>query len=183
MEKLLLQEVPNSSLPRERLVEVGEKALSNQELLAIILRTGRPKQNVMALAGDILQVFDNLYTLKQATLEDLMAIQGIGLVKAIEVKAAIELGRRIQLASLPKVSRIHSSYEIAQRMIQELKDLQQEHLVALFLDTKNQIIQQRTLFIGSLNQSIAHPREIFHWAVRLCAARILLCHNHRETRS
>lgn len=177
-EKLLLREVPNCSLPRERLQAFGEQALSEQELLAIVLRTGHHNVNVMELAAQLLNQFTSLYELKQATIEELMTIKGIGVTKAIELKAVLELGIRTQQAMQPKIGKINGSYEIAQRLIRELRDYQQEHLVCLFLNTKNEIIQQKTLFIGSLNQSVAHPREIFRWAVRCSAARVIVCHNH-----
>lgn len=178
MKKMLLQELPESSWPRERLLEVGEKYLTNQELLAIILRSGYKNQNVMDLAATILREIPDLYHLKQTSLTELMAFKGIGQAKAIEIKAAMEFGCRIQRAQQPKLGKAHSSFALGQLLINELKDMQQEHLVALFLNTKNEIIQQKTIFIGSLNQSIAHPREIFHQAVRLSAAKIVLGHNH-----
>ncbi|GCF93365.1 UPF0758 protein [Enterococcus florum] len=184
MEKsLLLQELPESSWPRERLLKEGERHLSDQELLAIMLRNGSRSQHVMDLAGMILKEVSTLYDLKQLTLEELMVFKGIGKTKAIELKAMMELGTRIERSRQPKYGKVHSSFAIGQHLMNELRGLQQEHLVALFLNTKNEIIQQRTIFIGSLNQSIAHPREIFREAVRVSAARILLGHNHRETRS
>lgn len=173
-----IEEVPQDSLPRERLLNYGEKALSNQELLAILLRTGSKDQNVMELAGQFLKQFPDLYTLKMASLEELQAIHGIGRVRSIELRAAIELGCRIEKATQPKFGQISSSNQIAHQLIQELRDFQQEHLVALYLNTKNEIIKQETIFIGSLNQSIAHPREIFKGAVRYSAARVLIAHNH-----
>lgn len=177
-EKLLLREVPTGSLPRERMLEAGEKSLSDQELLAIVLRTGHQEINVMELAGSILNHFTSLYELKQATIEELKAIRGIGQVKAMELKAMLELGVRAQQALLPKIGQITSSYAIAQQLIQEQRDLSQEHLVCIYLNTKNEIIQRKTLFVGSLNQSVAHPREIFRGAVRCSAARVVVSHNH-----
>lgn len=179
MEKsLLLKELPESSWPRERLVRESERHLSDQELLAIILRNGSRQQNVMELAGTILQKYPNLYDLKHATLHELQQFRGIGKTRAIELKAMMEFGVRIHRALQPKSGRIQSSYSLAQYLIEELKDYQQEHLVAFFLNTKNEILLQKTLFIGSLNQSIAHPREIFREAVRISAARVALGHNH-----
>lgn len=93
----------------------------------------------------------------------------------------MELGFRIQKSTQPKLGKISTSFQVAQQLINEWKDAQQEHLVCLYLNTKNEIIQKRILFIGSLDQSIAHPREIFREAVRCSAARIIISHNHRET--
>ncbi|WP_265455679.1 RadC family protein [Enterococcus sp. HY326] len=177
-EKLLLREMPADSLPRERLLNFGEKALSDQELLAIVLRTGYASQNVMELAGALLQHFSSLYEIKQASLQELKTVKGIGQIKALELKAVLELGWRIQQAQQPKIGRVTSSYDLAQQLILQQKDWHQEHLRALYLNTKNEIIVKKTIFIGSLNQSIAHPREIFRFGVRCSAARILITHNH-----
>ncbi|KAF1296152.1 hypothetical protein BAU15_10205 [Enterococcus sp. JM4C] len=177
-EKLLLREIPSSSLPRERLLKQGEQSLSDQELLAICLRTGQHPIHVMELAANVLDKFANLYTLKGASVEELMEIKGIGKVKAIEIRAIIELGNRMEEAMQPKVGKIQASFELAQRLIHTLKDYQQEHFICIYLNTKNEIIKQVTLFVGSLNQSVAHPREIFHGAVRYHAASIIIAHNH-----
>ncbi|MGL4696861.1 RadC family protein [Enterococcus larvae] len=176
--KLFINEVPEDCLPRERLELFGEKALSNQELLAILLRTGSREENVMRLASTVLNHFQHLYELKNASLHELMSLNGIGKVKAIELRAAIEFGYRMQQSSQVKLGRISSSHQIAQNLIYELRDFQQEHLVCLYLNTKNEVIRQETVFKGSLNQSIAHPREVFKGAVKYSAARIVLAHNH-----
>lgn len=170
--------IPQSSLPRERLLDYGPEALSNQELLAVLLRTGSKSDNVMEVAGNILGEFPSLYDLKAASLEELMAIRGIGQIKAIELQATMELGQRIQRSLQPKLGKVRSSFDLAFRLIEELKDYQQEHFICLYLNTKNEIIQKQTLFKGSLNQSIAHPREIFRVAVRFSAARLIVVHNH-----
>ncbi|OJG91415.1 DNA repair protein RadC [Enterococcus silesiacus] len=177
-EKLFIREMPEDCLPRERLEVVGEKALSNQELLAILLRTGSKNRNVMEVASKFLNYFNHLYELKNATLTEMMEIKGIGRIKAIELRAAIEFGYRIQQSTQLKLGRVSSSYQIAQSLIYELQDFQQEHLVCLYLNTKNEVIKQETVFKGSLNQSVAHPREIFRSAVKYSAARLILAHNH-----
>lgn len=179
MEKNLLDAVPATSLPRERMLLYGEKALSDQELLAILLRTGQHPYNVLELAGNLLKTFGGLALLRQATLSELEKIRGIGQIKALEIKALIELGKRIQTQHVAVQPTIHASYELAHQLIIELKDHKQEHLICIYLDTKNQVLLKKTLFIGSLDQTIAHPREVFHYAVRYSAARIILVHNHR----
>ena len=173
-----MKEVPTSSLPRERMEIYGAEALSDQELLAILLRTGQHPHSVMSIASNLLKTFGGLASLRQATLHELEEIRGIGRVKAIEIKALIELGRRIQTDQERASPAIRTSYELAQQLILEMKDYKQEHLICIYLDTKNQVILKKTVFIGSLNQSVAHPREIFHYAVRYCAERIVLAHNH-----
>ncbi|MDR0922622.1 MAG: DNA repair protein RadC [Lactobacillales bacterium] len=171
-------EEESAYLPRERMEKYGEKMLSNQELLALILRTGTKEESVYALAQRVLEVFPNLYAFKSASLEEFQAIKGIGKAKSIELKAVIEFGRRIQLANQEFGEKVCSSYSLGQRLIQELKDYPQEHFIAIFLNTKNQIIRQKTLFVGSLNHSIAHPREIYRDAVKFSAASIIVAHNH-----
>ncbi|MBO0462362.1 MULTISPECIES: RadC family protein [Enterococcus] len=178
METNLLHTVPSTSLPRERMEIYGEDALSDQELLAILLRTGQHPYNVLEIAGTLLKKFGGLALLRQATLAELEAVRGIGRVKALEIKALIELGRRIQVDQLRQTKTVHASYALAKELILELKDQKQEHLVCIYLDTKNQILLKKTLFIGSLDQTIAHPREVFHYAVRYSAARLVIAHNH-----
>lgn len=177
-ETTLVREVPKSSRPRERLEKYGEKALATHELLAIVLRTGPKDSNVIQLSLRILNHFEDLYSLKMASIEELMMIKGIGRIKAIEMKASIELGIRLANASQLKSGTITSTQAAGGLLRKEMRDLQQEHVIALYLNTKNEIIKKKTIFIGSLNSSIAHPREIFREAVRYSAARIIIAHNH-----
>jgi len=174
----LIKEVPIQSRPRERLEQYGEKALANHELLAILLRTGTKGTNVVTLALSMLNQFEDLYYLKTASCQELMTVAGIGRIKAIELKAAIELGVRISQASQIKIGQITSSTKAGEMLLLEMRGLQQEHLVVLYLNTKNEIIKKETIFIGGLNSSIAHPREIFRGAVRYSAARMIVGHNH-----
>ncbi|MGY3724789.1 DNA replication and repair protein RadC [Granulicatella balaenopterae] len=173
-----IMEVPVTMLPRERLEKYGEKQLATHELLAIILRTGTKDHSVLELALDILATFEDLYGLKMASLDELMTVKGIGRAKAIELRAAIELGIRIAISQATKESAIISS-EVAGKIFQyELCDAYQEHLLVLFLNTKNEIIKKRTVFKGGLNSAVAHPREIFREAVKCSAAKMILGHNH-----
>ncbi|WP_124057568.1 RadC family protein [Vaginisenegalia massiliensis] len=174
----IIQEVPEESLPRERLLAFGEKALANHELLAILLRTGYRDTNVLGLAMQVLSSFENLAQLKLASLVELQAIKGIGQAKAIELRAAIELGSRIAQSTLPKLGQLTSTEEAGQWLLKEMRDLHQEHLVVLFLNSKNEIIRKRTIFMGTVNSACAHPREIFKEAVKYPTARIIMAHNH-----
>lgn len=174
----LLVEMPIESRPRERLEQYGEKALANHELLAILLRTGIKGTNVISVALQVLNAFDDLYYLKTVSLEELMKVSGIGKTKAIELKAAIELGMRITQAPQLKMGQITSSRQVGEMMLAEMSDLQQEHVIVLYLNTKNEIIKKETIFKGGLNSSVAHPREIFKGAVRYSAARLAIVHNH-----
>lgn len=178
MERITIHELPESLRPRERLMEYGARSLADHELLAITLRTGTRKHNALSLAIKVLHTFPDLVALGEATYEELIAIEGIGPAKALEILAAIELGRRVRRAHRHKFGQISSSAEIGNLLVEDMQHLQQEKVVCLYLNTKNDILRQEVIFIGSLNSSIAHPREIFKEAVRCSAARIILAHNH-----
>ena len=168
----------DSLLPRERLAKEGVKALSNQELLAILLRTGTRQASVFEIAQKVLSNLSSLTDLKKMTLQELQSLSGIGRVKAIELQAMIELGHRIHKHDTLEMESILSSQKLAKKMQQELGDKKQEHLVALYLNTQNQIIHQQTIFIGSATRSIAEPREILHYAIKHMATSLILVHNH-----
>ena len=168
----------DSLLPRERLVKEGVEALSNQELLAILLRTGTRQANVFEIAQKVLNSLNSLTDLKKMTLQELQSLSGIGRIKAIELQAVIELGHRIHKHETLEMESILSSQKLAKKMQQELGDKKQEHLVALYLNTQNQIIHQQTIFIGSATRSIAEPREILHYAIKHMATSVILVHNH-----
>ncbi|WP_175879952.1 RadC family protein [Streptococcus thalassemiae] len=168
----------DSLLPRERLAKEGVEALSNQELLAILLRTGTRQASVFEIAQKVLSNLSSLTDLKKMTLQELQSLSGIGRVKAVELQAMIELGRRIHKHETLEMESILSSQKLAKKMQQELGDKKQEHLVALYLNTQNQIIHQQTIFIGSATRSIAEPREILHYAIKHMATSLILVHNH-----
>ena len=168
----------DSLLPRERLAQEGVEALSNQELLAILLRTGTRQASVFEIAQKVLNNLSSLTDLKKMTLQELQSLSGIGRVKAIELQAMIELGHRIHKHETLEMESIISSQKLAKKMQQELGHKKQEHLVALYLNTQNQIIHQQTIFIGSATRSIAEPREILHYAIKHMATSLILVHNH-----
>ena len=168
----------DSPLPRERLAKEGVEALSNQELLAILLRTGTRQASVFEIAQKVLSNLSSLTDLKKMTLQELQSLSGIGRVKAIELQAMIELGHRIHKHETLEMESILSSQKLAKKMQQELGHKKQEHLVALYLNTQNQIIHQQTIFIGSATRSIAEPREILHYAIKHMATSLILVHNH-----
>lgn len=173
-----IEEVPRMSQPRERLLAYGEKALSDHELIAILLRTGTKDENVLQLALNFLNQFENLNELKHSSLEEFQKLKGIGPIKAIELKAAIELGYRVATSAVPKHGHIVSTTTAGKWLMKEMGDLHQEHLMVLFLNTKNEIIKKKTIFIGTVNSSVAHPREIFKEAVKYPTARLIIAHNH-----
>ena len=165
-------------LPRERLRDLGAEQLSNQELLSILLRTGTKTRPVLEVANDILKHIDTLADFQHLSLQELQKIKGIGYVKSIEIKAMIELAKRISKAEYVQKERIMSSERLARKMMLELSDQKQEHLVAIYLDTQNRIIEQRTIFIGSVRRSIAEPREILYYACKNMATSVIIIHNH-----
>lgn len=177
-ETFMIRDVPAEERPRERLVAHGAASLSTHELLAIILRTGTKDESVLQLANRLLQTFEGLRLLKEASLEEITSIKGIGEAKAVQIMSAIELGRRISQLKFEDRYAIRSPEDGANYVMEEMRFLTQEHFVCLYLNTKNQVLHKQTLFIGSLNASIVHPREVFKEAFRRSAASIICIHNH-----
>lgn len=178
MEKTLFQLLPKDLKPRERLNEFGAQALSNQELMAILLRTGTKNCSVMDISLHLLEMMGDLHEFASVSYEELLTIKGIGPSKALELLAAIELGKRIFKSKTVKGDTVHSSQWVGQYFIDEIGGLHQENVVALYLNTKNQIIKKEIVFKGSLSSSVAHPREIYRIGVRSSAARLIIGHNH-----
>lgn len=156
----------------------GVKSLADHELLAIILRTGTRGKNVMGLALEVLNEVEDIYRLRHVSLQELTKIPGIGKVKAAEILSAVEFGRRVSQSTQVKEGTVSSSSWVGNYLQKELSHLNQENVMALYLNTKNEIIKKDIVFIGSLNTSVAHPREIFNRAISYSAARIILAHNH-----
>lgn len=155
-----MKDVPKQDRPRERLIELGASHVSNQELLAILLGTGTREESVQDLAQRVLMHFEGINLLRESTWEELTAIKGIGTVKAVLILASIELGKRMNQLKPQERYVIRSPEDGANFVMEEMRLLNQEHFVVLFLNTKNQIIHRQTVFIGSLNASIVHPREV-----------------------
>lgn len=177
-QELKIRDVHVDDRPRERLVRQGAQSLSNQELIAILLRTGTKEESVLALANRVLNYFEKLHELKRATIEEIISIKGIGEAKAVQLLAAVELGRRLAQKQVESRFTIRSPQDAATFLMPDMSSLQQEHFVALFLNVKNQVLHKQTIFIGSLNSSIVHPREIFREAVKRSTASIICAHNH-----
>ncbi|WP_409254365.1 RadC family protein [Bacillus sp. SCS-153A] len=174
----MIRDYPTDERPRERMVQNGASSLSNQELLAIILRTGTKSESVLQLSNRVLTTFEGLRLLKDASLEEIMNIKGIGLAKAVQIMAAVEIGRRIGNLAYDDRYSIRSPEDGANYVMNDMRFLSQEHFVCLYLNTKNQVLHKQTIFIGSLNASIVHPREVFKEAFRRSAASIICIHNH-----
>lgn len=175
---LMIRDYPEEERPRERLVKEGAETLSNQELLAIILRTGTKQESVLQLSSRIIQYFEGLRLLKDASIEELTSLNGVGPAKAVQLIAAMELGRRVSRLQLEERYTIRSPEDGANYVMEDMRFLSQEHFVCLYLNTKNQVLHRQTVFVGSLNASIVHPREVFREAFRRSAASLICFHNH-----
>ena len=175
---LMIRDFPEDERPRERFKKHGPQSLSNHELIAILLRTGTKEESVLQLSNRLLTQFEGLRLLKGATLEEMTEIKGIGQTKAIQILAAVELGRRVSNLAFNERYVIRSPEDGANYMMNDMRFLSQEHFVCLYLNTKNQVIHKQTIFIGSLNASIVHPREVFREALKRSAASIIALHNH-----
>ncbi|UUZ84400.1 DNA repair protein RadC [Paenibacillus sp. P26] len=173
-----LRDVPSDERPRERMMQYGATALSNAELLAVLLRTGTYRESAVSLGQRLLRESRGLRSLADMSLQQLTEIKGIGEAKALQIQAGIELGRRMARSSLSDTVTIRSPQDVASLLTEELRYLQKEHFVCLFLNTKNHVIGQETLSMGSLNASIVHPREVFRAAIKRSDASIVCAHNH-----
>nr|WP_312098098.1 DNA repair protein RadC [Niallia sp.] len=178
MDSMLIRDFPNDERPRERFIKQGPESLANHELIALLIQTGSKNESVLTLANKILIHFDGLRLLKDASLDELKAIKGIGTAKAIQLMAAIELGRRVSNLEFTDRYCIRSPEDAAKYMMNEMRFLSQEHFICLYLNTKNQVMHKQVVFIGSLNASIVHPREVYKEAFRRSAASIICLHNH-----
>ncbi|MCL7412588.1 MAG: DNA repair protein RadC [ANME-2 cluster archaeon] len=163
--------------PRERLLKNGPAALSDSELLAIVLRTGTRGENVLNLCSRILSTY-NIQQLSRASPTKLQEIRGVGAAKAAEMAAMFELARRLETFTEEERPRI-SSPEAAYRFLYpKLREQKKESFIALHLDTKNKLLREETVSVGSLNANIVHPREVFKTAIQESAAAIIVAHNH-----
>ena len=175
-----MKELPELERPYEKLEHFGPQVLSEAELLAIVFRTGARNVRVVELAQRLLALEkeEGLYGLYQYSLDELMSINGIGRVKAIQIKAVLELSKRISKHQNLLKHRINSPSSIASVYMEEMRYLKQEHFKIALLDTKNQIVSDRDITKGSINSSIVHPREVFKYAIKKSATAIIMLHNH-----
>ncbi|MSR24941.1 MAG: JAB domain-containing protein [Nitrospiraceae bacterium] len=169
---------PLSERHRERLLQDGPGALSDAQLLAILLRVGRQNSSAVEVAMDLLRQLDGLRGLSNRSVEELCRISGVGPAKAAQLKAAIELGKRVLAAPLSSGTKIASSADLFRHYYPLLRDLRHEMFKVVLLDAKHAIIRDATVSEGSLTVSIVHPREVFNLAVRESAAAVIFVHNH-----
>lgn len=167
-----------SERPRERLAQLGPQALSNAELIAILLRVGAAGENAVQVGQRLLQTFDGITGLHRASFDEVCAQHGIGPAKAAQIKAAIELGRRLTLETPDERPAINSPADAAALVHYEMMALEQEELRVMLLDTRNRVMSIESIYRGSLNSSQVRVGELFKSAVRRNVAALIVIHNH-----
>jgi len=172
--KKKIKDLPKVERPREKLMQYGPEKLSNSELLAILLRSGKKGENVIELANKILKRFSK-DELPSLTFNDLKDYPGLVPAKACEIIACFELGKRLLK---DKKAEIYLEPKEIWEELKDLRDHRKEHFVIFYLDSRNQEIKREIISVGSLNANLVHPREVFEPAVRNLAAQIILAHNH-----
>ena len=177
--KTMIKQMPIETRPRERLIKYGAKYLNDEELLSIILKTGIKGISVKDLSLNILSVCNGISNLKDYDYHDFLKIEGIGNVKACELSALVELSKRInkQKMNLKKIT-FDNSLNVYEFYKDDLENEKQEQFNCLYLDSKKHLIKDITLFKGTLDQSLVHPREVFKNALILSASSIICIHNH-----
>ena len=174
-----IKDLPKDDLPRERLIKHGAKNLSDEELLAIILRTGTKDIDVKLLSQEILKTYNGVKNLRYLTINKATNIKGLGLVKAVTLLASLELGKRVYsehtITNKLKVNNASIAYKYFSKLISLEK---QENFLVIYLDNQKKLIKYKILFIGTINESIVHPREVFKEAFLESASSIILMHNH-----
>jgi len=174
-----VRDLPPSERPRERLLKLGSEALSAPEILALVLGRGVKGESVIVTSQNLLSRFGNLKGVANASVEELTQTKGIGTAKAAQIKAALELSKRLEADEGEKpMPLLKSPEDVAAAVRSRLKGKKKEHFLVLCLDTRNRLIGCRPVSIGSLDTSVVHPREVFKEAVSSSAASVIFVHNH-----
>ena len=174
----LIKDIIKEERPRETLLKKGETYLSDSELLAILINNGTRDKSAITLAREIIETSDGIRNLSNITVEELSKIKGIGLAKACRIISALELGRRVSVASEMQKFKISSPQDIGNVYMEELRYKKKEIFRVVLLNTKNVIIGSKDISEGSLNASIVHPREVFLEAIKKSANKMILMHNY-----
>lgn len=175
---LLISDLPEGERPRERMLQVGASGLSHRELIAILLRLGTRKTSVLALADQLLHKFGGLSGIARASLSELQSVPGVGKVKAIELKTALELGKRMTMSAPDERPIIKTPNDAAQLLMADMSLLDQEEVRTLLLDTRNRVLAAPMIYRGSINSSGIKMGELFREAIRANAASLIAAHNH-----
>ncbi|MDD4027940.1 MAG: DNA repair protein RadC, partial [Bacilli bacterium] len=174
----MIKDLIDDEKPRERLIKFGVENISNEDLISIILKTGTYNISVKELSINILSKFNNISDLKNITINNINDIKGVGKVKAITLIAALELGRRVYYEKNIEDINIKNSDDIYNYFKYLIKDNDQERFYAIYLDIKKKVIDKKLLFVGTVNMSLVHPREVFKYAYLNSASFIICIHNH-----
>lgn len=172
-----IRDLPVEERPRERLLRHGMDSLSSVELLALLMRSGLRGRSVLQIAQDLIHHFGSLQSISEATIEELCQIRGLGEAKAIQIKAAFTLGKRIKPDD-PQSSSIDSPQQAYQLVREKMEDQKQELFGIILKNAKGHLIQFQIISMGTLSETLVHPREVFYPAIRHKAAGIILVHNH-----
>lgn len=178
MNNYTIKEISKNDRPMEKMLNYGVDTLSDNELLAILIGSGTKRKNAIMLADDLLKFKMNGKSLLHTSLEKLMEIDGIGLSKATRILAGLELGKRLSKSDLQSKISLDSPKTVANFLYEHFRDSFKEEFCILLLNTKNHVIAVQTVSIGTLNQSLVHPREVFRYAILKNANSIILSHNH-----
>jgi DNA repair protein RadC len=175
--KIRIRDIPEEERPRERLIRNGPESLSNAELLGVILRTGSREENAVSLANQILSKY-NIKQLSLTNVSTLTQVHGVGKAKAAQIAAVFELARRLETFVEEPKRKICSPKDVYVLMYPKMREQKKEKFITLCLDTKNQVLKEEVVSIGSLNASIVHPREVFKSALMESSASVIIVHNH-----
>lgn len=175
---ITVKELPKNERPRERLLYYGIKNLSNEELLAILLKTGTKDMNSKMLSSYMLKELGGIHAFQNCSYQKLSNIKGIGTAKACTILAAMEFGKRVYQKEQILFQKFEDAYQIASYYQDKMGKLKQENFLCIYLDVTKKLIHEKTLFIGTLNRSLVHPREIFKEAYQVSASSIICIHNH-----
>ncbi len=178
MNKIKIKDIPINERPRERLIKYGVKYLSNEELLAIVLKNGCRDYNVKELSNILLKELNGIKGLKNISINTLNKIKGIGKVKSIELLASLELGKRVYYVEEKNNIKLNNTSKIYNYFKDIFINEEQENFYAIYLNTKSMLITYKLLFKGTINMSCVHPREVFKYAVLESAYSIIIMHNH-----
>ena len=174
-----IHDLPISERPRERLQKLGVEALSAQEILALILGRGVTGESVMVTGQRLLSRFGSLKGIASASIEELCQVKGVGVAKASQIKAAVELANRLEgYSEAGDKPLVKTPDDVVSLVKGRLKGKKKEHFLALLLDTRSQLIKVSEISVGSLDTSIVHPREVFKEAISASAASVIFIHNH-----
>ncbi len=164
--------------PREKLMLHGPKTLKDEEIIAILLRTGTKDNHVLALSKQVISLMKNIASIKNLTIEDLLSIKGISYAKATTIIASVELGRRVRHMNIPKQVNLSNTEDVYLMLREDMEFLEQEHLVVLCLDIKGHMIKKETVYIGTTTSIPLSIKDLFKSAVMIGAYGIIIVHNH-----